>query len=121
MSTTTVHDSKPRSNLTTLLDVCGHNMSILQCHACLKRVRINRMLVSPSILEIMLPDRVRIKHVVDTNLETPYTVDRIVIVAFRVREHCRDAHGMLKIQDSGIKLILQSDPEHIVFPQTQAD
>ena len=54
-----------------------------------------------------------------TPLETQYTGDRIVIVAFRVREHCRDVHGMLKIQDPRIELILQSDPECIVFPQTQ--
>ena len=30
VSATTVFDSKPRSNLTTLLDLCVHNISILQ-------------------------------------------------------------------------------------------
>ena len=75
VSATTVFDSKPRSNLTTLLDLCVHNISILQFHVCLKRVRINRILeishsileISHSILEISLPEQVRLKHVVDTN------------------------------------------------------
>ena len=75
VSATTVFDSKPRSNLTTLLDLCVHNMSILQFHVRLKRVRINRILeishsileISHSILEISLPEQVLLKHVVDTN------------------------------------------------------
>ena len=75
MSATTVFDSKPRSNLTTLLDLCVLNISILQFHVCLKRVRINRILeishsileISHSILEIRLPEQVLLKHVVDTN------------------------------------------------------
>ena len=70
-----VFDSKPRPNLTTLLDLCVHNISILQFHVCLKRVRINRILeishsileISHSILEISLPEQVLLKHVVDTN------------------------------------------------------
>ena len=65
---------------------------------CLKRVRINRILeishsileISHSILEISLPEQVRLKHVVDTNLGTEHTVDRIVVVAFKASEHCRD-------------------------------
>ena len=68
VSATTVFDSKPRSNLTTLLDLCVHNISILQFHVCLKRVRINSILeISHSILEISLPEQVLLKHVVDTN------------------------------------------------------
>ena len=75
VSATTVFDSKPRSNLTTLLDLCFHNISILQFHVRLKRVRINRILeishsileISHSILEISLPEQVLLKHVVDTN------------------------------------------------------
>ena len=45
-----------------------------------------------------------------------HTVDRIVVVAFKASEHCGDVHGMLKIQDPRIELILQSIPEYIVFP-----
>ena len=57
VSATTVFDSRPRSDLTTLLDLCVHNISILQFHVCLKRVRINRILeISHSILEISLPE-----------------------------------------------------------------
>ena len=84
MSATTVFDSKPRSNLTTLLDLCVHNISILKFRVRLKRVRINRILeisrsvleVSQSILEISLPEQVLLKHVVDTpteELHTPLT------------------------------------------------
>ena len=68
VSATTVFDSKPRSNLTTPLDLCVHNISILQFHVCIKRVRFNRILeISHSILEISLPEQVLLKHVVDTN------------------------------------------------------
>ena len=75
VSATTVFESKPRSNLTTLLDLCVHNISILKFHVRLKRVRINRILeishsileISHSILEISLPEQVLLKHVVDTN------------------------------------------------------
>ena len=45
-------------------------------------------------------------------LSTPLT--GIVVVTFKASEHCRDVHGMLKIQDPRIELILQSIPEYIV-------
>ena len=68
MSETTAFDSKPISNLTTLLDLCVLNISPLQLNVCLKRVRINRILETRhSILEISLPEQVRLKHLVGTN------------------------------------------------------
>ena len=120
MSATTVFDSKPRSNLTTLLDLCVLNTSTLQFHVRRKRVRINRILeIRHSILEISLPEQVRLKHLVDTNWRTEHTVDGIVVVTFKASEDCRDVHGMLKIQDPRIELIPRSIPEYIVFPQTK--
>ena len=103
MSTTTVLDSKQRSNLTTLLDLCALNISTMQFHVCLERVRIDRILeIRHSILEISLPEQVHLKHVVDTNWRIEYTVDRIVVITFKTSEHCRNVHGMLKIQDPHI-------------------
>ena len=120
MSATIVFDSKPRSNLTTLLDLCVLNISTLQFHVCLKRVRINRILeIRQSMLEISLPEQARLKHVVDTNKRTEHTVYRIVVVTFKTSEHSRDVHIKFKIQDPRIELILQSVPGYIVFPQNK--
>ena len=66
-----------------------------------------------------LQEQVRLKCLIDTNKRTEHTVERIVVVTFRTSEHCRDVHGMLKIQDPRIELILQSIPEYIVFPQNK--
>ena len=100
MSATNVFDRRPPSNLTTFLDLCVLNTSTLQFHVCLKRVRRHR------ILEISLPEQIHLKHVVDTNLRTEHTGDRIVVVTFKIVEHCRDVPGTLKLQDLRFELIL---------------
>ena len=53
-------------------------------------------------------EQVLLKHVVDINQGTEHTIDRIVVVAFKASEHCRDVHGMLKIQDPRIDSAIDS-------------
>ena len=78
MSATNVFDPRPRLNLTTFLDLCVLNISTLQFHVCLKRVRRHR------ILEMSLPEHVHLKYVVDTNSRTEHTGESIVVVTLVV-------------------------------------
>ena len=60
------------------------------------------------ILEISFPEQTLLKHVVDANSGTACTVDRIVVVAFKASEHCRDVQSMHKIQDPRIDSVIDS-------------
>ena len=88
---------------------------------------------SQKILEISLQEQKRLEHVIDTSQRIEHTGSEIIVVAFKIKvhtshkidvvafeliEHCRAAHGMLRLQDSSIELIRKSVTEYIVFYQT---
>ena len=118
-----IHDQ----SLTTLLDLSALIVSILQCHVCLNRVRSQRM------PEISLQEQVRLEHEIDTSQRIEHTGSDIIVVAFKIKvhnghkievvaceiiEHCRVAHGILRLQDPRLELIRTSISEHIVFHQS---
>ena len=123
LSSIRIHDQ----SLTTLLGLSALSISILQCHVCLNRVRSQR------ILEISLQEQLSLEHVIDTSQRIEHTGSEMLVVAFKSKvhtghkievvafeiiEHCRVAHGVLRLQDPRIELIRKSISQYIVFHQT---
>ena len=113
VSATTVFDSKPRSNLTTLLDLCVHDTSILKFHVRLKRVRINRTLeISHS--EISLPEQVPSQMWLTPTKELSIPLTGSLL---RSRQKNTAVTFTECSRFRNLVLTLQSISEYLVFPQ----